>query len=733
MSHPGNPSRRVFTLLSGIDRWHVRTLPFLAGLLAALVVLVGTVASPAAFASSGGAPSGVSPSVAPTTPPVSITTPVTDPSGFLSTSQAGEVRNAIATTSSRGLSTYYVLVPDFSDYDPTDWCSQSGNQSTLTDNSIVFVLAYEERDSSWCTNMAEDNGLITDSAVDAAWDAAMDVAAQSNPLTPQDAAGAGVAFVQVVGESVAQGGGVPSGVGGSSSGGSSWSGFLTLMIIIFIVAAILILFARRSSKKKAHKRAGQGSPAPSGVPTNPKAQQELVDQASQQLLAADELLRSAADEVQFTRAQFGYAQADQLDAAVTAAQKAVNQAFTLLPSMQDAPSLAQKAQVASQIMTIISTVMPPVYQAQEGLKELRERQTNADQRLLDLRERLREASEQVDRSERTLADLRLRFSPVQLQSLEAKPQEARAFIQAAERNCDEAQAQLTTNRSAAVESLDRATAQLASALADINAVNSAEETITAAGQVLASAIASLTSDLNDVDRLVANQANFAPLVSDARAAITAGQKARNGQGDPVAAMQQLRSAEDALDQALDPLRSAHDQQRRNADLAAERINSAQTMVTQAEAMVAANRHSSSLQARSAVANAQQQLALARSLQHTDPAAAINAANAALSSTQAAFAAIQASPPPSVNYRSSGNNSLMWGMLLGSMMGNNSRGHSGGWGSPPPRSSKPSSSANWGSFGGGGGSRGSSGGFRGSSGGFRGGGGFGGGGGGRGKF
>ena len=293
---------------------------------------------------------------------------------------------------------------------------------------------------------------------------------------------------------------------------------------------------------------------------------------------------------------------------------------------------------------------------------------------------------------------------------------------------------MDTNRAGAVDALDRATSQLQSALAAINSVNGAEKVISESNQVLGSAIASITSDLDDVTRLAANQANFSPLVDDAQNAIRAGQAARNGMGDPVAALQQLRSAEDALDAALASLRSEHDQRQRNTALAAERITAAQAMVSQAESTLAANRSSGDLQARSAVSNAQAQLAQARSLQQSDPAASISASNAALASAQNALSSLQYSQRQPVNHRSSGNNSLLWGMILGSSMSNNSRNNRGSWGSPGYSNQRGRSG---GSFGGGrssggfgGGGRSSGGGFRGSSGGgFRGSSG----GGGRGKF
>lgn len=684
-------------------------------LLTALLVVTGLAVSPAAAAPP--AP-GTVPSLLPATNPMPLTDPVTDPSKFLSTAEAGAIRNEIALVAGRGIDTYVVLVPDFSGYDPTDWCSQAGNQSSLSGDSIIFALAYEERDSAWCTNISEDSDVISDRAVDRAWDDALSVAGQTDPMDGATASEAAVTFVSGIGDSIGSGSS-----GGSSEGGGST--FLGFIIFALVIGLFVLIFNRRGKKKK-DKLKNAGMSAPGG----PKAQEERIGAAQQQLLAADELLRSAADEVQFARAEFGYAQADSLDAAVQTAQQAIGQSFLLLPKLQDPISLNEKAQVADQILKTIAQVMPPVQKAQTELKQMRDSQTNADQRLFDLEARLNEAQSQVQSSRQALQDLQLRFTPTQLQSLQNQPAQAEALIQAARRNCEEARSQLGSNRGAAVESLDRATTQLQSALAALGAVNTAEQTISQSNQVLGNAIASITADLDDVTRLAANQVNFQSLVRDAQAAIQSGQAARNGQGDPLAAMQQLRNAEDALDRALAPLRSANDQRTRGASLASERVAAAQTMVSQAEAMLSANRSSGSMQARTSLANAQAQLAQARSLQQSDPQASINASNAALAAAQNAMNSLQYSQPQPVNYRSTGNNSLLWGVLLGQMLGGGGSNRGGGFGGSSRGGGSGGGfgggSRGGGSFGGssrgGGGFRGGGGGFRGSSGG-----------GGRGKF
>ncbi|WRS31116.1 hypothetical protein U6G28_05390 [Actinomycetaceae bacterium MB13-C1-2] len=656
----------------------------------------------------------------PQTGPVTINDYVTDPDGFLDSEQVGEIRDAAMAARSSGLSPYFVIVPDFSGNDPTDWCIASANRSSMSSEAVVFALAYQERDTGWCTSLPENNGIITDAQIDDIWYSSLDVIRDSDPLEGQAATDAAVYFANEL-ESAAAGGGSSSGsitpTTSSSSGGVS----IWVLLVFFVVIALVIWAFTRRSKKKA---------ATSTSATQAMSLDEQVATAKQQLLYSDEALRDAEDDVQFAKAQFGGARTDQFANAVQVARKGITDAFTLLPRLDDTTSDAEKGSIAAQIMQIVGAVMPPVKAAQDQLQADRDKEVQAESRLPDLRARVAEARADVPREQQRLQDLAVRFTPIQLQSLQNKPQQAAAFLDTAERYLSDAQSQLLTNRASAVQSLDSAANQLSLALSALENIKTAERTIGESDRVLGAAIASITQDLSDVTRLASNQVAFAPLVSDANAAVAEGQAARQGNADPLGALDHLRQAEDALDQALAPLRSAADQNSRLASQAKERYAAAEALVRQAQSMSQTSRGNMSLNARSAVSNAMAQLEQARITLDSSPQQSINSSTQAEQWARNALAEMQATPTYQPNYQSGGSNSMLWGMLLGQMMGGSGRGHSGGY--------------RTGGFGGGGyrssGGFGGSGGFRGSggsSGGFRGGGGgggFRGGGGGRsGKF
>lgn len=642
---------------------------------------------------------------------------VTDTTEFLSESQMNQVSSAAAAASRSGVNVYYVVTPDFSGRDPLDWCLASANQSRLGDNAIVFVLAYEERDSDWCTSIESGSKVISDSQIESAFQSALAIVGQSNPLQPQAAADAGEAFAQRVGQAAQQ---------GATEDGNIDTWFWVILVLGLFL--IIWLVFRSGAKKSAKQKGAPGNATSRATTGDPKV---LVGEAQRQLLYSDEALRAAEDDVQFARAQFGNLRTDSLANAISTARTGLTEAFQLMPQMEAATSPQEKMEYANRILGIVQTVMPPVKQAQDELAAVRQREVSAETQLQEVSERVQEARANVDPGRRRLADLGLRFSPIQLQSLHQKPEQAEAFLDSASAHLEQARQSLNTNRSAAVEQIDEAAAQLALALGALQSISAAEQTISESDKVLSSAIASLSADLDDVSRLASSASNFQPLVADAQSAIALGQQARQGNADPLAALQSLRTAENALDQALAPLRSANDQRQRLAAQARERLSAAEALVSQAQLQVQNNRYGASLGPRTAVSNATALLQKARQQVESDPAESINASTAAEAQARQALAGIQASSQTPINTSNRSNNSMLWGVILGSMLGGGGggggyhgdyRGNRGGFGGGGFGSS------GGGGFRGGHGFSGGGGGFRGGSsggGGFRGGGGGGG--------
>ncbi|WP_312347981.1 TPM domain-containing protein [Actinomyces sp.] len=650
------------------------------------------------------------------TAPVTIGDTVTDPEGFLSSSQVDTIQQDARRAGSEGIDFYFVTVPDLSGQEVVTWCQTTGSQSGLSSSSVVLVIAYEERQIGSCGNEGEQ--VVSDSDLTVARSAATSVLAGANPLDAGTTTESVTAFVDSVVDAAGSTDSGTASTGDDSDGagtGSTGSGvFGTVVLLVVLasgVALVLALVKSRRTNARIRTAAGTG---PAGTPAMTPAQR--VDLANRRLLEADEMVRSASDELDFARAQFGALRTDDYAGALTAAQAGVAQAFDLQKQMNEASDPTAHGALADRILASLDAVMVPLVAQQKAFHDLRDSEASADQQLAGLRERITEVEASLPNAVSELHSLSIAYPPAAIATLQDNPDQAKALLDSARQAADHAQGLLPGDRSAAVGAVDTGMRAVAMAQLQVRAIMDAQRNLDHAKEDLTAAVASLTSDLNDVTRLKADPQAFAPLVEDARHAVSAAQAARSGTGDPLAALEALHSAEAALDAALAGLRSAEEQRTRATGNARNRLDSAQAAVTEAETFIQSRRGLVDLEVRSQMSRAESSLDRARATVDTDPQSSIQASIDAESTARS----VLRSTPHGFGGTNSGmgtDSGVSWGNLLlwSIFMGNHSGGSWGGGGNDGPRR---------GGFGGGGFGGGGGGGFGGG-----GGGGFGGGGGG----
>lgn len=648
------------------------------------------------------------------TSPVTIGDTVTDPEGFLSTSQAATIQEDARRAGSEGIDFYFVAVPDLSGQEVVTWCQQSGIQSGLSTSSVVLVIAYEERQIGSCGNEGEQ--VVSDSDLTVARSAAVDVLRDANPLDAGTTTEAATAFVDSMVDAAGSAGagtadtdGSPDATGAAPRGSGVFGTVVVLVVLASAAALVLVLVKSRRTNSRIRSGA-----AASGAP--PMTADQKVDLANRRLLEADEMVRSASDELDFARAQFGALRTDDYAGALTAAQAGVAQAFDLQKQMNEASDPTAHGALADRILASLDAVMVPLVAQQKAFHDLRDSEASADQQLAGLRERITEVEASLPNAVSELHSLSIAYPPAAIATLQDNPDQAKALLDSARQAADHAQGLLPGDRSAAVGAVDTGMRAVAMAQLQVRAIMDAQRNLDHAKEDLTAAVASLTSDLNDVTRLKADPQAFAPLVEDARHAVSAAQAARSGTGDPLAALEALHSAEAALDAALAGLRSAEEQRTRATGNARNRLDSAQAAVTEAETFIQSRRGLVDLEVRSQMSRAESSLDRARATVDTDPQSSIQASIDAESTARS----VLRSTPHGFGGTNSGmgtDSGVSWGNLLlwSIFMGNHSGGSWGGGGNDGPRR---------GGFGGGGFGGGGGGGFGGG-----GGGGFGGGGGG----
>ena len=618
------------------------------------------------------------------TSPVTTSGIVTDPGSWLSDSDRSAIETAARTARTKGITIDVVVVPDFSGQKPDAWCKASATASSSKDSDILYAIAYNERSDVFCSKKAPVSQTVLDNAQRQA-----EATLTSNPLTASDTAIGAQTFIN----SVVSGYQSPSGTGSSSSRSSSsrtsspGSGSMLVMLII-VGGGVIALLVHNSSRRSRGAGTAQTPAQAANMPGMSVA--ETVTLANRQLLSADEQVRSAADELDFARAQFGIAATDEFARTLEAARAAVARGFERQKQMEDATGDAEKRSMASAIMRDLGENMNPLSAVQAAFEQRRSEQATLPSRLTEASERLVEQRGDLERATAELAAIAGIYPAQMLTSLQDNPEQAHALLETAATAIEAAKQAVDTDRALAESTLDTAHRALMMAKHQTDAIFSAKSDLDAIRDRLGAAIGSISADLADVTSLRAEPTVFDPLVADARAAIAEGQAALMNNGDPLAALEHLRTSEANIDAALAPLRSQHENTEKARANAQAQISLAKTAFERAERYVQGRRGAIDLSVRSTLHDSEQSLKAARAAISNDPAKASALASdarakadrvlatplpSAADSWNAGYSGRPTSPGSSIG--SSLGEALLWSILF-SNTGSSSHHHRSRW-------------------------------------------------------
>ena len=549
------------------------------------------------------------------TSPVTTSGIVTDPGGWLSDSDRSDIETAARTARTKGITIDVVVVPDFSGQKPDAWCKASATASSSKDSDILYAIAYNERSDVFCSKKAPVSQTVLDNAQRQA-----EATLTSNPLTASDTAIGAQTFIN----SVVSGYQSPSSTGSSSSRSSSsrtsspGSGSMLVMLII-VGGGVIALLVHNNSRRSRGAGTAQTPAQAANMPGTSVA--ETVTLANRQLLSADEQVRSAADELDFARAQFGIAATDEFARTLEAARAAVARGFERQKQMEDATGDAEKRAMASAIMRDLGENMNPLSAVQAAFEQRRSEQATLPSRITEASERLVEQRGDLERATAELAAIAGIYPAQMLTSLQDNPEQAHALLETAASAIEAAKQAVDTDRALAESTLDTAHRALMMAKHQTDAIFSAKSDLDAIRDRLGAAIGSISADLADVTSLRAEPTVFDPLVADARAAIAEGQAALMNNGDPLAALEHLRTSEADIDAALAPLRSQRENAEKARTNAQAQISLAETAFERAERYVQGRRGAIDLSVRSTLHDSEQSLKAARAAISSDPAKA----------------------------------------------------------------------------------------------------------------
>ena len=615
------------------------------------------------------------------TSPVTTSGIVTDPGGWLSDSDRSAIETAARTARTKGITIDVVVVPDFSGQKPDAWCKASATASSSKDSDILYAIAYNERSDVFCSKKAPVSQTVLDNAQRQA-----EATLTSNPLTASDTAIGAQTFIN----SVVSGYQSPSSTGSSSSRSSSsrTSSPGSGSMLVIVGGGVIALLVHNNSRRSRGAGTAQTPAQAANMPGMSVA--ETVTLANRQLLSADEQVRSAADELDFARAQFGIAATDEFARTLEAARAAVARGFERQKQMEDATGDAEKRSMASAIMRDLGENMNPLSAIQAAFEQRRSEQATLPSRITEASERLVEQRGDLERATAELAAIAGIYPAQMLTSLQDNPEQAHALLETAASAIEAAKQAVDTDRALAESTLDTAHRALMMAKHQTDAIFSAKSDLDAIRDRLGAAIGSISADLADVTSLRAEPTVFDPLVADARAAIAEGQAALMNNGDPLAALEHLRTSEANIDAALAPLRSQHENTEKARANAQAQISLAETAFERAERYVQGRRGAIDLSVRSTLHDSEQSLKAARAAISNDPAKASALASdarakadrvlatplpSAADSWNAGYSGRPTSPGSSIG--SSLGEALLWSILF-SNTGSSSHHHRSRW-------------------------------------------------------
>ena len=546
--------------------------------------------------------------------PMTISDSVTDPDGWLSSADRSTIESATSRAASSGKPVKVVVVPNFSGTDANSWCQQTVERSSLTNGTVVYVIAYDQRRDAACSfNGAPGSSL--QSAVRAS-----EAQLTSNPLTSSAVANGVNAFVNTLVSGTSNSGSSSTNSSYSSNPGATdddGSSLISMSVMFLLLVGGVIAIAIAVARSSRRNRLAAQQAAQVDAESAARAAQE----ANRQLLSADEQVRTATDELNYARAQFGLNSPDEFARAIEAGKAAVSRGFSAQAQMNSATAPAEQLRLATAIMQDLGANMNPLSTIQASFATKRAEQASLPERIAEARERLAEELTDLERAKSELASISTLYPAQMLASLQDNPEQAAALLTSARSALDTAEASAPTDRAHAASALDTALRALTMANHQTDAIFSAKSDLDAIRDRLVSAISSISSDITDVNELNTDPAVFNPLVADAHAAIAEAQAALANTGDPLAALEHLRMSEATLDAALEPLRTKEEAYEKARTAAEAQISLAESAVSQAERYVQGRRGAIDLDLRSTLNNAETALSTARRSLEDDPEAA----------------------------------------------------------------------------------------------------------------
>lgn len=671
-----------------------------------------------------------------------LSSQITDQSGVLGSGMS-KVQSALDTLQSgQNVQLWLVLIPTTDSATAPDFARQTFEANGLGGNDMILLVAVNDHRYGWWEVNATG---LPKTQIDGLLSSRMDSLFKAG-----DYVGGIVAFASGLGDAVKAAQApiskptayatTPDAAGSTSNSGSGDSGTSTvlwvLIAMILIGGGLIFVYLWIVSRRNAHLSTEERD----------KRTGDLARQANQMLLATDDALHEAGQDVGFAQAEFSDEDVAPYAKAIATAQEELRKAFGIRQQLDDSIPEDQptKERMYGEIIAHCGAAKTAVDVEAKRLAELRDLEKTAPQVLAALPqaiEALQGRETAIKAAQKTLSG----YAPSSWEAVKGNAEEADKRGHYAEQQIATGNAALAatpTNANAAAHAARAAQEAVAQANQLLDAVEQQAAALKKAGASLADEIAAVEAELAAANRTAQGAAGRAADAGGAGATAGAADlakaetllsAAKNQAGatapDTIAALKAAQMAHAWTDSTLASIRDTAAAAARARAAFDSARSAADTSINQAQGFIASRRSGVRTEARTRLAEAQRHLDQADALVASDLASATNEARTADSMADQAYSLASSDfsgfdrggggYPPSGGGNSGSFGGAILGGIIGGMLSGGGGRRGGGFGGSP-----------WGSGGGwtGGGSSGGFGGF-GGGGGQGGGGSFGGGGGG----
>lgn len=630
--------------------------------------------------------------------PGHLSAPVTDESGVLDASQSAELESKIQQYKIDGKKSIFVVyLPSFGDMSPEEW-TKAAVAANGGGNTGVLAIATETRQFGF-----SGGDQWTDAELNDVYDAAYPELVNNNWYEAASAAiGGASSSGEMSGESAAW---LAGGAGAAvAAGGGVWA------------------YSRR--RRKATDAAvleDSRSIDPSDTRRMLELPMETLEhRAQEELVSTDESIRRGREELDLAISEFGPERTRSFTRAMNHSTTTLQKAFALQQRLNDSipETPAERRAMLVDIISSCGQADRALDAEADAFAEMRNLLATADvkigeltQRTIDLRARLPKATD-------TMAQLRERYTPEVLASVNDNIEMASASLDEAEGALGSArdlEAKPAGEQGGLVEAIRHSEHAIEVADRLLTGIEHADENISTARANVGALIEEIEQEIGeagDLKRRGTSQgapADWNKLDDVVGRAVAALDQARTtASADPLGTYTSLTAIDAELDEQLDTVRETTANQERQLQILAKQLNSATATIQGAEDLIASRGRVVKAQARTYLADAKRLHAQAIQQRTTNTRGAIEAARQATVAAQYASKQAQSDIDDYQRrqYSNRGGGSNMGGIVTGMVIneilsgGGRGGGFGGGFGG--------------GGFGGGGFGGGGGGGFRGGS-------------------